>query len=157
MAPLRRQCLLRIYSRTTTDACGNTLLHELRWTAYKRYVNGAYFWNSALMFLHPGIGSDRIVKLGMSRFWCLFISSILFLFAQVCGTQIENPHALGFLSGLTGLAYGFLFGVYPALVAETFGVHGLSQVRLPQPSFLCLSRSRAPRHCLGALVLPPKE
>lgn len=25
------------------------------------------------------------------------------------------------------MAYGFLFGVYPSLVAETFGVHGLSQ------------------------------
>lgn len=78
--------------------------------------------------LISGIGSDIIVKkLGMSRFWCLFISSIIFLFAQVCGTTIDNPHTLGFLSGLTGLAYGFLFGVYPALVAETFGVNGLSQ------------------------------
>lgn len=63
----------------------------------------------------------------MSRFWCLFISSTIFLVAQVCGARIENPHLLGFLSGLTGLAYGFLFGVYPALVAETFGVNGLSQ------------------------------
>ncbi|KAL9072423.1 MAG: hypothetical protein Q9161_003593 [Pseudevernia consocians] len=78
--------------------------------------------------LISGIGSDIIVrKLEMSRFWCLFISSMIFLFAQVCGTQIDNPHVLGFLSGLTGLAYGFLFGVYPALVAETFGVNGLSQ------------------------------
>ncbi len=25
------------------------------------------------------------------------------------------------------VAYGFLFGVYPSLVAEAFGVHGLSQ------------------------------
>lgn len=25
------------------------------------------------------------------------------------------------------MAYGFLFGVYPALVAQTFGVNGLSQ------------------------------
>lgn len=25
------------------------------------------------------------------------------------------------------MAYGFLFGVYPTLVAECFGVHGLSQ------------------------------
>lgn len=31
------------------------------------------------------------------------------------------------MSGLTGLAYGFLFGVFPSLVAEAFGVHGLSQ------------------------------
>ena len=63
----------------------------------------------------------------MSRFWCLFVSSIIFLIAQVCGTLIDHPQILGFLSGLTGLAYGFLFGVYPSLVAETFGVNGLSQ------------------------------
>ena len=63
----------------------------------------------------------------MSRFWCLFISSTIFLLAQICGITIATPHLLGFLSGLTGLAYGFLFGVYPALVAEAFGVKGLSQ------------------------------
>ena len=63
----------------------------------------------------------------MSRFWCLFISSDIFLIAQICGARIENPHGLVFVSGLTGLAYGFLFGVYPALIAESFGVHGLSQ------------------------------
>ena len=63
----------------------------------------------------------------MSRFWCLFVSSSIFLIAQICGTRIDNPHVLGFVSGFTGLAYGFLFGVYPALVAETFGVGGLSQ------------------------------
>lgn len=63
----------------------------------------------------------------MSRSWCLFISSTILLLAQVCGTQIDNPHVLGLLSSLTGLAYGFLYGVYPALVAETFGVNGLSQ------------------------------
>ncbi|CAD6592402.1 MAG: hypothetical protein ASARMPRED_006250 [Alectoria sarmentosa] len=77
--------------------------------------------------LTSGIGSDLIVRARMSRFWCLFVSSTIFFSAQVCGTQIDNPHVLGFLSGLTGLAYGFLFGVYPALVAETFGVKGLSQ------------------------------
>lgn len=27
----------------------------------------------------------------------------------------------------TSVAYGFLFGVYPALVAQTFGINGLSQ------------------------------
>ncbi|MCJ1309308.1 hypothetical protein MMC25_002967 [Agyrium rufum] len=78
--------------------------------------------------LLSGIGSDLIVKkLGMSRFWCLFISSAIFCIAQVCGAKIENPNYLFFVSGTTGLAYGFLFGVYPSLVAETFGVHGLSQ------------------------------
>ena len=63
----------------------------------------------------------------MSRFWCLFASSLIFCGAQLCGARIQNPNLLGFVSGLTGLAYGFLFGVYPSLVAETFGVAGLSQ------------------------------
>ena len=50
-----------------------------------------------------GVGSDLIVrKLHMSRFWCLFISSSLFCAAQICGGRIENPHYLGFVSGLTG-------------------------------------------------------
>ena len=75
-----------------------------------------------------GAGSDLIVKkLNMSRFWCLFTSSVIFTVAQLCGARIQNPHLLSLLSGLTGLAYGFLFGVYPSLVAETFGVAGLSQ------------------------------
>lgn len=34
---------------------------------------------------------------------------------------------LGFVSGLSGLGYGFLFGVFPSIVAESFGIHGLSQ------------------------------
>lgn len=55
--------------------------------------------------LLSGVGSDLIVKkLGMSRFWCLFVSSAIFCGAQVCGARIENPHFLGFVSGLTGCA-----------------------------------------------------
>jgi len=50
-----------------------------------------------------GIGSDVIVKrFHASRFWCLVFSSCLFTVAQICGVRIENPHVLGFLSGLTG-------------------------------------------------------
>lgn len=78
--------------------------------------------------IFSGIGSDVLVRrLSLSRFWCLVISAILFILAQIGGTTISTPHLLGFVSGLTGLAYGFLFGCFPALVAETFGVHGLSQ------------------------------
>jgi hypothetical protein len=31
------------------------------------------------------------------------------------------------VSGFSGLGYGFLFGVFPSIVAESFGIHGLSQ------------------------------
>jgi hypothetical protein len=77
--------------------------------------------------LMSGIGSDVLVKkFDRSRFWCLFISASTFCAAQLCALMISDPHLLVFVSGLTGLAYGLLFGVYPSLVAHTFGVNGLS-------------------------------
>ncbi|KAL1884547.1 hypothetical protein Plec18167_002137 [Paecilomyces lecythidis] len=78
--------------------------------------------------LLSGIGSDLLVKkLNMSRFWCLFFSAILFTVTQLAGSSISEPHELVLISGATGLAYGFLFGVYPSLVAHTFGINGLTQ------------------------------
>lgn len=66
-------------------------------------------------------------RLHASRYWCILISSCIFGIAQACGAQIEKPELLIFVSGLTGLAYGFHFGVYPSLVADAFGIGGLSQ------------------------------
>ncbi|KAJ5613205.1 hypothetical protein N7510_006399 [Penicillium lagena] len=78
--------------------------------------------------LCSGIGSDILVKkLGMSRFWCLFISSCVFTLTQLAGASISNPHTLVIVSAFTGVAYGFLFGVFPSLTASTFGISGLSQ------------------------------
>lgn len=82
----------------------------------------------------------------MSRSWCIVVSSAIFCIAQICALLIENPHFLVLLSGVTGckcplhhiyslgyllgtldaVAYGFLYGVFPSLVAETFGIRGLS-------------------------------
>lgn len=80
------------------------------------------------LILFSGIGSDLLVKkLNMSRFWCLFISAVVFTATQFAGAVISNPNTLVIVSGLTGIAYGFLFGVVPSLVAHTFGIGGLSQ------------------------------
>jgi hypothetical protein len=74
-----------------------------------------------------GLGSDFLVKvLKASRLWCLTVAALVFLVAQVLALSIQNPHYLSFVSGLTGLGYGFLFGCFPSLVAEAFGIHGLS-------------------------------
>lgn len=78
--------------------------------------------------LLSGVGSDFLVtKLNMSRFWCIFLSSVVFTLTQIAGTSISNPNHLYILSSFTGLAYGFLFGVFPSVVAHTFGISGLSQ------------------------------
>lgn len=62
-----------------------------------------------------------------SRVWCLVVASGIFSLAQICALNVTNPHMLGFVSGFSGLGYGFLFGVFPSIVAESFGIHGLSQ------------------------------
>ncbi|KAL2888094.1 putative membrane protein YMR155W [Ceratocystis lukuohia] len=78
--------------------------------------------------LLSGVGSDFLVKvLNASRNWCLVVASVVFSLAQLSALYISNPHLLGLVSGLSGLGYGFLFGVYPSIVAESFGIHGLSQ------------------------------
>lgn len=92
---------------------------------------------SSGMFLHTntwqkltsvGIGSDLLVKkFNLSRFWCLFASAVVFTLTQLAGSTISNPDKLVAVSGFTGIAYGFLFGVFPSLVAHTFGIGGLSQ------------------------------
>ncbi|KAI0848103.1 MFS general substrate transporter [Daldinia vernicosa] len=78
--------------------------------------------------LLSGVGSDFLVKvLHASRVWCLVVASGIFSLAQIFALNVTNPHLLGFVSGFSGLGYGFLFGVFPSIVAESFGIHGLSQ------------------------------
>ena len=55
------------------------------------------------------------------------LASVIFCAAQIAALNVTDPHLLWFVSGFSGLGYGFLFGVFPSIVAETFGIHGLSQ------------------------------
>ena len=75
--------------------------------------------------LSSGIGSDWLIHHNASRFWTLVSSACIFSGAQIVGLTLQNPNQLFLLSGLTGLAYGALFGVYPALVADAFGPTGM--------------------------------
>lgn len=82
--------------------------------------------------LLSGVGSDFIVKrLGRSRFWCLVGAGLVFCVAQLCAIRIENPHHLWTVSSLTGLGYGVLYGVYPAMVRVS-----------PLPSLVSISGRR---------------
>jgi len=94
-----------------------------------RLLSGEFFFQDSCCKAHvcPGVGSDFLVKiLKASRLWCLTVASLVFLAAQIFALNIENPHYLGLVSGFTGIAYGFLFGCFPSLVAEAFGINGLS-------------------------------
>lgn len=75
--------------------------------------------------LSSGIGSDWLIHHKSSRFWTLVASASIFTVAQAVAMMLENPNYLFWLSGLTGFAYGCLFGVFPALVADAFGPSGM--------------------------------
>ncbi|KAK2746783.1 hypothetical protein FQN57_002825 [Myotisia sp. PD_48] len=78
--------------------------------------------------LLSGFGSDFIARrFHLSRYWCIFISSIFFFISQLAGHTVSDPHHLIILSSVTGLAYGILYGAFPSIVAQTFGISGLSQ------------------------------
>ncbi|KEY81583.1 MFS transporter [Aspergillus fumigatus] len=107
----------------TINNIGNSFIHQRQ----VMHVSILSFGNFIGRLL-SGIGSDMLVKkLNMSRFWCLFISATVFTGTQLAGAAISNPNQLVVVSGCTGVAYGFLFGVFPSLVAHTFGIGGLSQ------------------------------
>lgn len=76
--------------------------------------------------LCSGIGSDWLIHRNSSRFWTLVGSSTIFTIAQMVAMSVENPNYLFLLSSLTGLAYGALFGVFPALTADAFGTAGMA-------------------------------
>ncbi len=77
--------------------------------------------------LISGASSDFLVRHHRSRFSCVAASSFIFLLAQLYGMWCGNPRLLWILSVLTGLAYGALYGVYPALVTDAFGLKQLSR------------------------------
>lgn len=107
------------------------------WRHYDDSVSGDFIQKRQLMHvgiisfcsflgrLTSGIGSDWLIHRGGSRFWTLVSSACIFTAAQVVGLTLQNPNSLFLLSALTGLAYGALFGVYPALVADAFGPTGM--------------------------------
>lgn len=73
------------------------------------------------------MGSDLLVRIfKASRLWCLTVAAVIFLFVQILALNIQNPNYLFLISACTGVAYGFLFGCFPSLVAEAFGIFGLS-------------------------------
>ncbi|KAI5785085.1 major facilitator superfamily domain-containing protein [Peziza echinospora] len=75
-----------------------------------------------------GVSSDVLHKKYRSqRLWMVTCSGVGFCFAQFLALTVENPHWLFLVSSLSGFSYGMLFGAFPTIVSEVFGIHGFSQ------------------------------
>ena len=78
--------------------------------------------------LFSGAGSDLLLKkAAIERKWWLVFSSLMFVAAQICSLKVDDPRQLISLSVFTGFAYGILYGFFPSLLSDKFGVRGMSQ------------------------------
>lgn len=85
------------------------------------YINGSRS--------HSGVTSRTGViadftkgKLRLPRSYCMVIVATLFIISQVMTFSIESISNLWKASALLGFAYGGLFGLFPTLVIEWFGL-----------------------------------
>ncbi|KAH8115676.1 MFS general substrate transporter [Phellopilus nigrolimitatus] len=75
-----------------------------------------------------GVGADLVKnRLELPRTYCLCVVAVLFVLSQVLATHIENVESLWQASTLLGLAYGGMFGLYPTIVIEWFGLAHFSE------------------------------
>lgn len=56
------------------------------------------------------------------RSYCICIVASVFILSQVFATQVDRVEDLWFTSTLLGLAYGGVFGLFPTIVIEWFGL-----------------------------------
>ncbi|KAJ7775723.1 major facilitator superfamily domain-containing protein [Mycena maculata] len=75
-----------------------------------------------------GLISDNIKnRYGMPRSYSLVIVSTLFFLSQLLAAQIGDVAGLWKASALVGLAYGTIFGLFPTVCIEFFGLSHFSE------------------------------
>ncbi|CDO76364.1 hypothetical protein BN946_scf185011.g28 [Trametes cinnabarina] len=66
-------------------------------------------------------------KLGLPRSFCIILVAIMFVISQAMCYSIESVGDLWKASALLGVSYGGLFGLFPTLVIEWFGLPHFSE------------------------------
>ncbi|THH01153.1 hypothetical protein EW145_g6962 [Phellinidium pouzarii] len=75
-----------------------------------------------------GVGADLVKnQLSAPRTYCLCVVAVLFVTSQVLAAHITNVEGLWHASALLGLAYGGVFGLYPTIAIEWFGLAHFSE------------------------------
>ncbi|ANB12136.1 hypothetical protein AWJ20_374 [Sugiyamaella lignohabitans] len=75
-----------------------------------------------------GSASDWLVhKLNVQRLWVLVVALTIGLFGHILAIYLTNPMLMWIVSLSIGLSYGLVFGVYPSIVSESFGLKHFSQ------------------------------
>lgn len=65
-------------------------------------------------------------KFKLQRLWCIFIASLLFILGHGLVTLFDSVEKITISSMIIGFAFGFVFGTFPAIVADSFGTEVFS-------------------------------
>ena len=98
--------------------------HELSWAHHHRSVPSLF---GHAQSYSPGTSQGIIAdftkgKLGLPRSFCIVLVATTFIISQATCYSIVDIEHLWKASALLGLAYGGLFGLFPTLVIEWFGL-----------------------------------
>lgn len=78
--------------------------------------------------IFSGVGADLVKnRLALPRTYCICAVGFLFVVSQTVATRVEDVQHLWVASALLGLAYGGIFGLYPTIVIEWFGLGHFSE------------------------------
>ncbi len=84
-----------------------------------------------LIYQLPGLTADFTKnKLRFPRSFCISLVALGFIIAQVIVYSVDNVSELWKGSAVLGLAYGGLFGLFPTITIEWFGLRMLPNFHL---------------------------
>lgn len=70
-----------------------------------------------------GVSADFVKNTFQApRSYCICFIATVFVLSQVTATQVEAVESLWYVSALLGFAYGCVFGVFPTIAIEWFGL-----------------------------------
>lgn len=87
--------------------------------------------NHLFVMLHPaishifhrtGVIADFAKSRGIKRAWCISIVATSFLISQLAGLRVRDIEHLQYAVILVGISYGGVFGLFPNIVIEWFGM-----------------------------------
>jgi hypothetical protein len=77
--------------------------------------------------LASGFSSDILLhKYGLQRFWLLFSAIVVMLLANVLALNLTNVNHIWMVSSVVGTSYGLIYGVYPSIISDLFGMSRFS-------------------------------
>lgn len=75
-----------------------------------------------------GVGADLVKnRFSAPRTYCIVFIAMLFVLSQAIAAKVDNVQDLWHASALLGLAYGGMFGIFPTITIEWFGLGHFSE------------------------------